>query len=773
MSLVRILTAGALAALVPVVSGAQQGTGGSFTRQEALITAPSPLSKSMKTSVGAFDRQRLSVSDGVKNRQKSVITILDDGFEEGIPAYWALSGGGDVFWGDTDYRSHLGSRSVWCAGGGTNAQPAGADYVNNMNAWMRFGPFSLSDAVAGSMSFWLWNDSELYYDSVMWGVSTDAGASFGVVQLTGTTSGWTEKTVDFTDVPALGDVTGQSNVWVVFVFRSDGSTTGPGAYIDDVRIEKSAAGEEPDLLVQSTSVSDSTPMVGESFTINATVKNQGASTSDSTTLRYYLSGDSVISGSDTEIGTDTVPALALNGTSSQTLITSIDTSGASWVGACVDSVSGESNVSNNCSSGVQIDVSGGGGGFSGAFNYFVAAIAHTRGVGDSVWRTKLGVLNFSGATAEVDLTYHHDGEASTETLTLAHGELKTWDDAAVDLFGVSGRSSGPVFIASDQQLVITSRTYSEGEQGTFGSFMEAAGLSQTFVFGDVGVVSQLCGNNDFRTNIGVVNLTGSSCRVRVRVRSVSGLEIGSPVNVTLDAYGFEQINDVFATSGSGSRDNAYAVVNVLTEGCEVWGYGSVIDGVAAFPGTNDATIIPMRKVWVGPGPGLIVFQSADFSTTNGIMGITWIPDSQVTLTIDRGADGSIDLERTTVIGEDGEARFEEFGGYDPAFQVAEGDIVELSDGVIRVTYVVCYVTLDSIDRGTNILSGRAREGTVVWVGVDDPSPHDPQSREFQVLVGSSETWTKDFTGVFDIVSDTTGYVISGCGQSHASTMISF
>jgi len=416
-----------------------------------------------------------------------------------------------------------------------------------------------------------------------------------------------------------------------------------------------------------------------------------------------------------------------------------------------------------------LDGGGGGGGGGGrAFDYFVAAIAHTRGVGDSVWRTKLGVLNFSGATAEVELTYLHDGEASTETLTLAHGELRTWDDAAVGLFGVSGHSSGPVFIASDQQLVITSRTYSEGEQGTFGSFMEAAGLSQTFVFGDVGVVSQLCGNNDFRTNIGVVNLTDSSCRVRVWVHSASGLEIGSPVNVTLDAYGFEQINDVFAASGSGFRDNAYAVVNVLTQGCEVWGYGSVIDGVAAFPGTNDATIIPMRKVWVGPGPNLIVHQSADFSTTNGIMGMNWIPESQVTLTIDRGADGSIDLERTTVIGEDGEARFELFSEYDPELQVGEGDIVELSDGVIRVTYVVCYVTLDSIDRTTNILSGRAREGTVVWVGVYS-CPHDPYCADFQVMVGSSETWTKDFTAAVDIVSDTVGYVSSGCGQSQAST----
>ena len=85
-------------------------------------------------------------------------------------------------------------------------------------------------------------------------------------------------------------------------------------------------------------------------------------------------------------------------------------------------------------------------------------------------------------------------------------------------------------------------------------------------------------------------------------------------------------------------DNAYAVVDVLTEGCEVWGYGSVIDGVAAFPGTDDATIIPMKRGELQKdfNPSLTVFKLADFITTNDVMGHNWIPDSQATLTIDNG-----------------------------------------------------------------------------------------------------------------------------------------
>jgi len=593
ISLARILTAGALAVLLPLVSGAQQGTGGPFTRLEMLITAPAPLADAMKTSIGADSLQWLPVPDDAGGAQKSIITIFDDGFEGGIPVSWDVSGDGDVFWGDTGYRSHLGSRSVWCAGGGANGQPAGGDYVNNMNAWMIFGPFSLSDAVDGLMRFWLWNESELYHDEVMWGVSTD-GESFGVVRMTGTTSGWAEQTIDFTDVSALGDVTGHENVWVAFIFSSDGSTTGEGAYIDDVLIEKNPGNEQPDLLVRSTSISNSTPGVGESFTINATVRNLGSLESESTTLRYYVSSDGTISGSDTEIGIGTVPALASGETSSQTLIASIDSSGTWWVGACVDSVAWENRVSNNCSIGVQVDVDGVND--VGTFSYFVPAIAHTSGVGTSYWRSKLGLLNRSGGRADVTLSYIHGGEITAITESIDHGALRTWDDAALSLFGVSAESSGSVLIISSRPLVITSRTYTEGADGTFGSFLPGVVPTEGVSHGEVGVLSQLSGNDDFRTNVGFVNLVDTACQVRVRVHAANGNQLGSPKWVNLGANGFKQVNNVFGATGSGTRNNAYAVVEVMTPGCVVWGYGAVIDGAAGFPGTDDATTMPLRVV---------------------------------------------------------------------------------------------------------------------------------------------------------------------------------
>ena len=122
----------------------------------------------------------------------------------------------------------------------------------------------------------------------------------------------------------------------------------------------------PDLIVESPSVSDNTLTPGQSFTLRATVRNRGTARSAATTLRYYRSSNSTISTSDTEVGTDSVSGLSASGTGPEVIIlTAPSRAGTHYYGACVASVSGESNTNNNCSTGVRVTVSGGGGGGSG------------------------------------------------------------------------------------------------------------------------------------------------------------------------------------------------------------------------------------------------------------------------------------------------------------------------------------------------------------------------------------------------------------------------
>ena len=148
----------------------------------------------------------------------------------------------------------------------------------------------------------------------------------------------------------------------------DSATTGTSAYSCDDgstgssrwRLVDIPSSDAPDLVVESPSVSDSNPESGATFTLSATVRNQGSRRSAATTLRYYRSPDSTLSSADTAVGTDAVSGLSASGTSDESIrLTAPSNAGTYYYGACVDFVSGESDTANNCSSGVAVTVSAG------------------------------------------------------------------------------------------------------------------------------------------------------------------------------------------------------------------------------------------------------------------------------------------------------------------------------------------------------------------------------------------------------------------------------
>ena len=123
----------------------------------------------------------------------------------------------------------------------------------------------------------------------------------------------------------------------------------------------------PDLIVESVSVSESSLTTGVSFTLRATVRNQGTGRSAATTLRYYRSTNATITTRDTQVGTDAVGALAASGTSAQSSsLTAPSNEGTYYYGACVAGVSGESDTRNNCSRGVKVTVARASSGFAPA-----------------------------------------------------------------------------------------------------------------------------------------------------------------------------------------------------------------------------------------------------------------------------------------------------------------------------------------------------------------------------------------------------------------------
>jgi hypothetical protein len=128
-------------------------------------------------------------------------------------------------------------------GGGVNGSAllCGDDYPVDVSSRMIFGPFSLQDALDAKVTFSYWLNSQSNQDDLFWGASIDGSNFFGD-SVSGDSSGWVNHTFDLKNVPALGDLTGQSKVWFAIKFNSDHSMTYPqGAFIDDFEISQYTA----------------------------------------------------------------------------------------------------------------------------------------------------------------------------------------------------------------------------------------------------------------------------------------------------------------------------------------------------------------------------------------------------------------------------------------------------------------------------------------------------------------------------------------------------
>ena len=113
----------------------------------------------------------------------------------------------------------------------------------------------------------------------------------------------------------------------------------------------------PDLVAASPSANPPDPVPRQSFTLSVKIHNQGSAPTPPTTVHYYLSTDSTITNDDTEVGTDEVSGLAASGTIFKLIqLRAPSNLGTYYYGACVQPVSGERNIQNNCSSASEIAV---------------------------------------------------------------------------------------------------------------------------------------------------------------------------------------------------------------------------------------------------------------------------------------------------------------------------------------------------------------------------------------------------------------------------------
>ena len=113
----------------------------------------------------------------------------------------------------------------------------------------------------------------------------------------------------------------------------------------------------PDLIIGEITIESTDITTGQTVSVDALVVNQGDAISESTTLRYYLSTDTIINSSDIELSSHLVSALESGGSSLYpTSVTAPLNEGKYYFGVCIDSVNTELAILNNCSNVLQVQV---------------------------------------------------------------------------------------------------------------------------------------------------------------------------------------------------------------------------------------------------------------------------------------------------------------------------------------------------------------------------------------------------------------------------------
>ena len=209
----------------------------------------------------------------------------------------------------------------------------------------------------------------------------------------------------------------------------------------------------PDLVVGSPSVTDSSLETGDSFTLSATVENAGDGASAATTLRYYRSTDAAVTTSDTEVGTDAVGGLSAGGSSSESIgLTAPSTAATYYYGACVDSVTGESDTTNNCSGSVQVTVTVP---EEGEPDLEIRSIGtFISGVGNT----------YPGESFQIAASVRNDGDGPAEATTL---RIYRSSDTTVDTSDTQVGTAAVAGLAASEGASATIRVTSPLSPGTY------------------------------------------------------------------------------------------------------------------------------------------------------------------------------------------------------------------------------------------------------------------------------------------------------------------
>ena len=221
----------------------------------------------------------------------------------------------------------------------------------------------------------------------------------------------------------------------------------------------------------------------------------------------------------------------------------------------------------------------------------IPVVGHLDGAHGAKFRSDLYLMNLSDQPRTVNLEakkWDTNDMPVNVPFTLLPNEARMIPDVLQTLFNLQGVARLRYQSPASGDIRATSRTYTVEESGaTYGSLIPPLNNFQSAASGEALEIVGVVGNDGFRTNIGLVDLTprynSTQARARIDIIDDRGTELDS-FEVAFSTAGGMQINDVF--TARGITPPPAALIRITPFAGLIGAYATLTDNV-----TNDTTFI--------------------------------------------------------------------------------------------------------------------------------------------------------------------------------------
>lgn len=217
---------------------------------------------------------------------------------------------------------------------------------------------------------------------------------------------------------------------------------------------------------------------------------------------------------------------------------------------------------------------------AGAEEYFIIGVAQRPGQEGSWWSTELWITNTTTATGGYALVFLPVGQANLEGLRaeplledLAPGATVLRKDA------VPEGGLGALRVVTTPGVMVYCRVFNAAGKGSFGMGVPPATRADATKPGELAHLVGLRRSPQFRTNIGVLNVSADNGTVRIRIIGERGEVVGEQP-FRLAPGGYLQLTDVLHAFGQQRAENVRAEVSSTVP---FLAYAAVVDSRSGAP----------------------------------------------------------------------------------------------------------------------------------------------------------------------------------------------